>query len=73
MGSRHERRDPLSAIRAKCMDCMGNGPGVRALVERCRSTGCALHPFRSAKAMQEETQEKTEIQGQMTLFEEIGA
>ena len=73
MEGNRRKRDPLTAIKAKCLDCMGNGPGARALVERCRSTDCALHPFRSARAMQEGTQASARIEGQMTLFKEIGA
>ena len=66
------KRDALTAIRLKCIDCMGNGPGARKLVETCRSPDCPLYPFRSLRALQEGKTEGTP-DGQMTMFEEIGA
>ena len=66
------KRDALTAIRLKCIDCMGNGPGARRLVETCKSTDCPLYPFRCMKALQEGRTEHTTA-GQMTMFEEIGA
>ncbi len=37
---------PKKAIRAMCIECMG---GLIAEVDRCTSTGCALHPFRKGE------------------------
>lgn len=37
---------PLSAIRAKCIDCCGGQPSE---VRLCPATRCALHPFRMGK------------------------
>jgi hypothetical protein len=39
-------RSPLTAIRAKCIECSN---GYRKEVEECRVTKCALHPFRMGK------------------------
>lgn len=38
--------NPLTAIRAMCVECMGGG--VKEVGE-CTSTKCALHPFRMGK------------------------
>lgn len=39
-------RNPLKAIRAKCIDCCG---GNSAEVRKCTATGCPLWPFRMNK------------------------
>jgi len=39
-------RTPLTAIRAKCIDCHAGGA---AEVRRCPVTGCPLFPFRFGK------------------------
>lgn len=36
----------LRVIRQKCTDCCG---GVRAEVDRCTVTKCALHPYRMGR------------------------
>ena len=41
-----EIRNPVKAIRAKCIDCCA---GQIAEVERCVCTDCALYPFRMGK------------------------
>ena len=41
-----EIKNPVKAIRAKCIDCCA---GQVAEVERCVCTGCALYPFRMGK------------------------
>lgn len=56
----------LVAIRAKCMDCCGN---QRKEVDRCRLTECALHPYRNNRAIGGEHEQKTEISGQIDLFD----
>lgn len=38
--------NPLTAIRAMCVECMGGAP---RLVAECPSNNCALHPFRMGK------------------------
>lgn len=40
------RRSPLSAIRAKCIECMGDSV---IEVKRCMISQCALYPFRFGK------------------------
>ena len=37
------RKNPVKAIRLKCLDCSG---GSSAEVAQCSLTGCALYPFR---------------------------
>ena len=37
------RKNPVKAIRLKCLDCSG---GSSAEVAQCSITGCALYPFR---------------------------
>ena len=37
------RKNPVKAIRLKCLDCSG---GSSAEVAQCTITGCALYPFR---------------------------
>ncbi len=39
----HTHRSPTKAMRAFCVDCMGN---QHAEVRRCTSIGCALWPYR---------------------------
>ena len=36
----------LKAIRAQCIECMGNQP---FLIEGCTSPKCSLYPYRSGK------------------------
>ena len=38
--------NPLTAIRAMCVECMGGG--IKEVAE-CASVKCALHPFRMGK------------------------
>jgi len=40
---------PLTAIRAKCLDCSADQP---AEVKHCPITDCPLHPFRFGKLPQ---------------------
>lgn len=39
-------RNPLTGIRAHCVECMG---GAVIAVNSCTSVNCALHPFRMGK------------------------
>lgn len=39
-------RNPVKAIRAFCLDCVGNSPNE---VKLCPSERCALYPFRFGK------------------------
>lgn len=39
-------RNPLKAIRAKCLECCGGSPKE---VRLCSDVSCALHPFRSGQ------------------------
>lgn len=39
-------RNPLKAIRAKCLECCGGSPKE---VRLCSDTNCALHPFRKGQ------------------------
>lgn len=39
-------RNPLTAIRAFCVECLG---GMPRAVSKCPSTKCSLHPFRMGK------------------------
>jgi len=36
-------KNPLTGIRAMCVECMGGQP---QMVNKCPSTSCALYPFR---------------------------
>lgn len=40
---RRARRNPLKAIRAKCLECCGSSPKE---VRLCSDVDCPLHPFR---------------------------
>lgn len=40
------REELLTAIRDKCIDCMGSDPGVRRRIRACRTPECSLFPFR---------------------------
>ena len=48
---------PLSAIRAKCIDCCGDMP---SLVRKCHIEACALHPFRMGRNPYRKSQEMTD-------------
>lgn len=61
------KSEAMRAIREKCMDCMGNGPGARRLVDQCTSEDCPLYPFRKGEAAIRRNAERTD--GQTTLFE----
>ncbi|WP_045221068.1 hypothetical protein [Desulfonatronum thioautotrophicum] len=39
-------RNPLKAIRAKCLECCGGSPKE---VRLCPDLSCVLHPFRTGK------------------------
>ncbi|HDQ40480.1 MAG TPA: hypothetical protein ENN39_05550 [Desulfonatronum sp.] len=39
-------RNPLRAIRAKCLECCGGSPKE---VRLCSDVSCALHPFRKGQ------------------------
>ncbi len=43
---RRTRRNPLKAIRAKCLECCGGSPKE---VRLCSDVDCPLHPFRSGQ------------------------
>ena len=51
-----------SAIRAKCLDCMG---GSRKEVDRCQSKECPLWPYREAQARER----MKPLRGQITMFD----
>lgn len=38
---------PIKAIRAKCLDCVGQQPSE---VRKCTATGCPLWPFRMGRS-----------------------
>jgi hypothetical protein len=42
----HHRQSPLTAIRAKCLDCSG---GSFAEARRCEAVSCPLWPFRAGR------------------------
>lgn len=42
----HGHRSPTKAMRAFCVDCMGN---QFAEIRRCTSVGCSLWPYRMGK------------------------
>ncbi len=44
MAKKRTHRNPLKAIRAKCLECCGGSPKE---VRLCPDVACALHPFRS--------------------------
>lgn len=51
--------NPVKAIRAKCIDCMG---GQTAEVPLCPSADCALYPFRMGRNPFRTKREYTEEQ-----------
>ena len=44
MAKKRAHRNPLKAIRAKCLECCGGSPKE---VRLCPDVSCALHPFRT--------------------------
>jgi hypothetical protein len=44
MAKKRSHRNPLKAIRAKCLECCGGSPKE---VRLCPDVACALHPFRT--------------------------
>lgn len=44
MAKKRALRNPLKAIRAKCLECCGSSPKE---VRLCPDISCALHPFRT--------------------------
>ncbi|WP_031388135.1 hypothetical protein [Desulfonatronum thiodismutans] len=44
MAKKRTLRNPLKAIRAKCLECCGGSPKE---VRLCPDFSCALHPFRT--------------------------
>ena len=44
MAKKRTLRNPLKAVRAKCLECCGGSPKE---VRLCPDVACALHPFRS--------------------------
>ncbi|PTN32442.1 hypothetical protein [Desulfonatronum sp. SC1] len=44
MAKKRVLRNPLKAIRAKCLECCGGSPKE---VRLCPDISCALHPFRT--------------------------
>jgi len=55
----HEPMPVLAALRAKCLDCVGESP---AEVRRCVSVTCALWPFRMNKNPWREKREMSDEQ-----------
>jgi len=62
-------QSPLSAIRAKCIDCAGGQPSE---VRLCPVVRCALHPFRFGKRPKKTGQELPEA-AKAALLERLGA
>jgi len=46
MARKRKIRNPLKAIRAKCLECCGASPKE---VRLCPDLNCALHPFRMGR------------------------
>ncbi|SDB39811.1 hypothetical protein SAMN05660653_01894 [Desulfonatronum thiosulfatophilum] len=46
MAKKRTLRNPLKAIRAKCLECCGGSPKE---VRLCTDASCVLHPFRTGK------------------------
>lgn len=46
MAKKRKLRNPLKAIRAKCLECCGGSPKE---VRLCTDESCVLHPFRTGK------------------------
>ena len=46
--SKKSQRNPVKAIRAKCIDCCG-AEDYNNRIKDCDITKCALHPFRMGK------------------------
>lgn len=59
-------KELVSAIHAHCLECSG---GSRTLVERCNVSGCALRPYRSAKAMGISQGKEREAEGQIDYMD----
>ena len=59
--SKKSQRNPVKAIRAKCIDCCGAEDYIKRIAE-CEITKCALHPFRMGKNPYREKKEITEEQ-----------
>lgn len=51
-----EIRNPVKAIKAFCIDCMG---GSYNEVKNCQSNTCALHPFRTGRNPYRQKREMT--------------
>ena len=53
------KKELLSAIRQKCLDCSG---GMRSEVKNCRIRDCPLWPYRS-NALEDELQQQIRMEG----------
>lgn len=50
-----KRLTPIKAIRAKCLDCMGESPKE---VKRCNIPDCSLFPYRLGKRPKQEKKDE---------------
>ena len=62
--SKKSQRNPVKAIRAKCIDCCGADDYINR-IRNCEITKCAIHPFRMGKNPYREKKQLTEEQQAM--------
>ena len=62
--SKKSQRNPVKAIRAKCIDCCG-AEDYTNRIRDCEITKCAIHPFRMGKNPYREKKQLTEEQQAM--------
>ena len=59
--SKKTQRNPVKAIRAKCIDCCGAEDYINRIRD-CEITKCAIHPFRMGKNPYREKKQVNEEQ-----------
>ena len=62
--SKNSQKNPVKAIRAKCIDCCGAEDYNKRIAE-CDIVKCALHPFRMGKNPYRQKKQLTEEQQAM--------
>ena len=62
--SKKSQRNPVKAIRAKCIDCCGADDYINR-IRNCEITKCAIHPSRMGKNPYREKKQLTEEQQAM--------
>ena len=62
--SKKTQRNPVKAIRAKCIDCCGAEDYINRIRD-CEITECAIHPFRMGKNPYREKKKLTDEQRAM--------